>query len=72
MLQIAERLTDKQHGKRYIPRFRPPEGKPYSCLSALDYGGTEGYKGAQIRSSVEVRMRKYESRDLGRALLAFI
>ena len=28
--------------------------------------------GAQIRSGVEVRVRKYEMRDLGRALLAFI
>ena len=29
-------------------------------------------RGAQMQSSVEVCMRKYESRDLGRALLAFI
>src|SRR4051812_41563626 len=59
-------------GTRGLPRFRPPEGKPYSCLSALDYGGTEGYTGAQMQSGVEVSMRKYEVRDLGRALLAFI
>src|SRR3954465_7911104 len=72
MLEIAERLANKQHGTRGLPRFRPPEGKPYSCLSALDYGGTGDYRGAQMRSGGEVCMRKYESRDLGRALLAFI
>ena len=53
-------------------QVQAPGGKPYSCLSALDYGGTESYRGAQIRSGVEVCMRKYESRDLGRSLLAFI
>src|SRR3954466_232315 len=47
-------------GTRGLPRFRPPEGKPYSCLSTLDYGGTEGYRGAQMQSGVEVSMRKYE------------
>src|SRR3954463_3985008 len=52
MLEIAERLIDKQCGTRGLPRFRPPEGKPYSCLSALDYGGTESYRGAQMQSGV--------------------
>ena len=72
MLEIMEWLTDKQCGTRGLARFRPPEGKPYSCLSALDYGGTEDYTGAQMESGVEVSMRKYEVRALGRALLAFI
>src|SRR3954468_525923 len=40
--------------------FTPPEGKPYSCLSALDYGGTESYRGAQMQCGVEVCMRWYE------------
>src|SRR3954463_9467215 len=60
MLEIAERLANKQHGTRGLPKFRPPEEKPYSCLSALDYGGTGDYRGAQMRSGVEVCMRKYE------------
>src|SRR3954466_12627 len=47
-------------GTRGLPRFRPPEGKPYSCLSTLDYGGTEGYRGAQMQSGMEVCMRWYE------------
>ena len=63
MMEIAEWLANKQYGTRGLPRFRPPEGKPYSCLSALDYGGTEGYRGAQIRSGVEVCTREYESRS---------
>ena len=52
MLEVAERLIDKQHGTLDLPRFRPPEGKPYSCLSALDYDGTESYRGAQMQSGM--------------------
>src|SRR3954462_12010188 len=59
MLEITERLANKQHGTRGLPRFRPPEGKSYSCLSALDYGGTESYRGAQMQSGVVVCMRWY-------------
>src|SRR3954462_6281144 len=50
MLEVAERLTNKNSGTQDLPRFRPPEGKPYSCLSALNYSGTKGYRGAQMQS----------------------
>src|SRR3954464_2387120 len=66
MMEIAERLANKQHGDTGLSRFRPPEGKPYSCLSALDYGGTESYRGVQMRSGVEVCMR-WCARDCMRA-----
>src|SRR4051812_45532891 len=36
------------------------EGKPYSCLSALDYGETEGYRGAQMQSSMKACMRGWK------------
>src|SRR3954464_6392609 len=70
MLEIVERLANKQRGDTRFTQVQAPEEKPYSCLSALDYGGTKGYRGAQMQSGVEVCMREYESRDLGRALLA--
>src|SRR4051812_16484881 len=61
MLEIAKRLANKQHGDtRFIQVQAPLEGKPYSCLSALDYGGTESYRGAQMQSGVEVCMWWYE------------
>src|SRR4051812_27405729 len=72
MLEIVERLTDKQRGTRGLHMFRLPEGKPYSCLSALDYGGTEDYKGAQMQSGVEVCMWWYARCPPRRVLLAFI
>src|SRR3954469_1817014 len=50
MLEVAKRLTDKQHRDTRFTQVQALGGKPYSCLSALDYGGTEGYMSAQMRS----------------------
>ena len=59
-------------GHEIYPGSGPRRENPTPACLLFDYGGTEGYRGAQMQSGVEVCMRKYESRDLGCALLAFI
>ena len=72
MLEIVARLANKQHGDTRFTQVQAPEVKPYSCLSALDYGRTEKYSCAQMQSGVKVCMRWYMKYPPHRALLAFI
>src|SRR3954462_6062467 len=62
MLEIAERLANKQHGDTRFTQVQAPGGKTLLLLVCSDYGGTEGYRGAQMQSGVEVCMQKYEVR----------
>src|SRR4051812_31204393 len=72
MLEITERLANKQHGDTRFTQVQAPRGKTLLLLVCSDYGGTEGYRGAQMQSGVEVCMRKIEREPPRRALLVFI
>src|SRR3954464_10855190 len=61
MLEIVERLTNKQHGDTRFTQVQAPGGKTLLLLDCSDYGGTEGYRGAQMQSGVEVCIRWYAS-----------
>ena len=57
VLETAKRLTDKQPGDTRFTQVQAPGGKTLLLLVCSDYGGTEGYRGAQMQSGVEVCMR---------------
>jgi hypothetical protein len=44
MLEIAERLENKQHGDTRFTQVQAPGGKTLLLLVCSDYGGTEGYR----------------------------
>ena len=72
MLKVVERLTDKQHRDMRFTQVQAPGGKTLLLLVCSDYGGTEGSRGAQMQSGVEVCMREVMREPPRCALLAFI
>ena len=72
MLEIVERLTDKQPGDTRFTQVQAPGEKTLLLLVYSLITAEPKVTGCADSIWREVRMREYESRDLGRALLAFI
>ena len=67
--EMVSKQATRGH-KVYLGSGPRRENPTPACL-LFDYGGTEGYRARRF-DLAWMRVRKYESRDLGRALLAFI